>query len=278
MSHGAIFVHRELQDHWLWQKSKPFSMGQAWIDMLLLANHKEEKVVFMGKISVIGRGEFIRSERDLSDRWGWPQAKTHRFLKLLKIDSMIVTKVNQKANQITICNYDKYQKLRINNESKMNQKRIDPESMLNLNNNDKNVKEVKKEDYKRDTDVSLSSTNQGSMDPETPEPGTSKTPRCPHKEIITLYHEILPELSRVQETLWAGSADESALRSRWKESEKRQSLEWWREFFAYVRCCKFLMGKGPSRNGHGPFQADLRWLVKRNNFIKVCEGRYADRA
>ena len=34
---GFVGVHRSLQEHWLWDE-KPFSKGQAWIDLIMLAN------------------------------------------------------------------------------------------------------------------------------------------------------------------------------------------------------------------------------------------------
>ena len=110
MGKGAIWLHRELCYHWLWSK-KPFSPGQAWIDMLMLANHKTLKVPYKNKITEIKRGEFIRSVRYLAGRWGWSRSAVQRFIVLLKNDSMIEQKAGQRANHITICNYNKYQNL-----------------------------------------------------------------------------------------------------------------------------------------------------------------------
>ena len=39
---GWIKVSRTIQEHWVWDE-KPFSKGQAWIDLLLLAKHSDEK-------------------------------------------------------------------------------------------------------------------------------------------------------------------------------------------------------------------------------------------
>ena len=94
---------------------------------------------------------------------------------------------------------------------------------------------------------------------------------CPHQEIISLYHEVLPVLPRVRE--W-NKARQAYLRGRWKENPDRQSLDWWRDFFGYVAESDFLCGRVPGRNGSPPFQADLEWLVRPNNFIKVIEGKY----
>ena len=150
MKKGAIFIHREIQEHWIWKK-KPFSFGQAWVDMLLLANYKEKKVPFKGEITVIGRGEFIRTERDLANRWGWSRSRVTRFIDLLKSDSMIEKISNQKANQIKIINYDSWQTLRTEDEPIVNQERTKSEPRVNLNNKDnkeKNIKEAIKEKHK----------------------------------------------------------------------------------------------------------------------------------
>jgi hypothetical protein len=66
------------------------------------------------------------------------------------------------------------------------------------------------------------------------------------------------------------------LRARWRENSDRQSLEWWRDYFAYVRECDFLMGRKNGRGGE-PFECDLEWLIKPRNLVKVIEGKYENR-
>lgn len=124
---GYFQIHRKIQDHWLW-KDKPYSKGQAWIDMILLANHKDKKTTYGNQVIKVKRGEFVRTERDLANRWGWSQPTTHRFLKVLKNESMIDKKVNQSTNHITICNYEGYQNPKNDDESNVNQERIKRES------------------------------------------------------------------------------------------------------------------------------------------------------
>jgi len=108
---GAFWVHREIEDHWLW-KDKPFAKGQAWIDMILMANHQTIKIPYKEGITEIKRGEFIRSVRELANRWGWSKSKVDRFLKQLKSDSMVDQKPGQAANHICIINYDSYQAIK----------------------------------------------------------------------------------------------------------------------------------------------------------------------
>ena len=89
---------------------------------------------------------------------------------------------------------------------------------------------------------------------------------------MALYHEILPELRRVRE--W-NETRQRLLSRRWRESRERQSLDWWRQFFGYVRKSDFLMGRTTGRDGR-PFDCDLEWLIRPTNFAKVVEGKYED--
>lgn len=93
-------------------------------------------------------------------------------------------------------------------------------------------------------------------------------PLCPHKDIVTIYHEILPELPKVKE--WTEER-QNALRARWREDGKRQTLDWWKGFFEHVGGSRFLMGDNGSK-----WQPNLEWLVQKKNFINVIEGKYHD--
>ncbi len=99
-------------------------------------------------------------------------------------------------------------------------------------------------------------------------------PACPHAEIVALYHEILPTNPGIK--VWDG-ARADALRTRWREDRKRQSLDYWRRFFEHVAASPFLTGRVEGSNGR-PFLPGLDWLVKSANFAKVIEGRYHERA
>lgn len=77
---GWIKIHRQICDNWVWDE-KPYSKGQAWIDLLLMANHQESKFPYKGEIIILTRGTVYRSVLCLSERWGWGREKTRRFLK-----------------------------------------------------------------------------------------------------------------------------------------------------------------------------------------------------
>lgn len=98
-------------------------------------------------------------------------------------------------------------------------------------------------------------------------------PKCPHNEIVSLYHEILPELPKVR--VWSEERQKK-LRARWREDEQRQNLDWWKGLFEYIRNCPWLMGEVEGANGR-TFEMDLEWVVNKSNMIKIIEGKYVDR-
>lgn len=133
---------------------------------------------------------------------------------------------------------------------------------LPKNNVTDNVTSNRREEKRRE-EVNLPSANAEGVG--------SKPPPCPHQEIIALYHEALPACTAVRE--WT-PARQALLRSRWAENEKRQTLDWWRRFFGYVAESEFLTGRGSCGPDRDPFVADLEWLVRPKNFVKVIEGKY----
>ncbi len=105
---GWIKLNRQIVDHWVWQE-KPFSRGQAWLDLLLLANHQNGEIVHRGKIKATQRGTVYRSVYFLADRWGWSRHKVADFLDALERDSMILQKRTPLETEIFLVNYEKFQ-------------------------------------------------------------------------------------------------------------------------------------------------------------------------
>jgi hypothetical protein len=89
---------------------------------------------------------------------------------------------------------------------------------------------------------------------------------CPQKEIVSLYHQILPELPAVKR--WTEERARQ-LRARWKEDPKHQDLDWWKRYFNHVRESPFLMG-----NGNKDWTPNLEWLIRKRNLVNVIEGKY----
>lgn len=113
---GWIMLYRRITENDLWT-SEPFTRGQAWVDLLLLANHKAGTIRKQGMKISLDRGDVGWSEVELSGRWKWSRGKVRRFLDELKNDQMISRKTGQAIDEkqdkrkfvITITNYDKFQ-------------------------------------------------------------------------------------------------------------------------------------------------------------------------
>ena len=105
---GYIKLDRKIMDSWLWSV-KPFSKGQAWIDLLLLANWKEVKEFYKGQLIQRRPGEVACSIEWLADRWGWDRKKVMRFLDVLEVDGMLSQKRTTQGTTLTVGNWDKYQ-------------------------------------------------------------------------------------------------------------------------------------------------------------------------
>jgi len=131
----------------------------------------------------------------------------------------------------------------------------------------------------RHSDVTV--TVQNRTDTDTEQNRTENTPCtthtassiCPHQEILSLYHEVLHELPRHLD--WTGKRA-SALKARWLEDPNRQTIEWWRGFFEYIRRSDFLMGRVEPTPGRKLFRATLEWIVTKTMFERIREGNYHD--
>lgn len=108
---GWIKLHRKIHDCWIWQIDEPFDKRSAWVDLLLLANHKDVKLHFNSELILVQRGQFVTSIRKLSDRWKWSYDKVSRFLKLLESDGMIRKESDKCRTLVTIEKYSNFQDL-----------------------------------------------------------------------------------------------------------------------------------------------------------------------
>ena len=114
---GFLKLFRKLQDNPLWN-DKPFSRGQAWVDLLFLANLQPTSFVKRGTKITVERGQVGRSMKGLSDRWGWSIGKTRRFLSYLQNENQIEHQISNVTTLITIVNYDQYNQTETKTERK----------------------------------------------------------------------------------------------------------------------------------------------------------------
>ena len=105
---GWIKIHRRLSDNPIWT-CEPFTRGQAWIDLLMLANY-EDSFFYVRNIKVdVKRGQVAWSEPKLAERWGWSRTKLRKFLKDLEKEQQLIQQKNNVTQIITIIKYEEYQ-------------------------------------------------------------------------------------------------------------------------------------------------------------------------
>jgi hypothetical protein len=144
---GWIKLHRKVKGHWLFTEKRTFTKFEAWIDLLLEVNHKDNKFMLGNELVEVKRGQTITSIRQLCDRWNWSNSKVIKFLKMLESDEMLSVKSDTKKTVITIGNYDIYQ-LQDTEETTVKRHGHDSEAtQKHTNKNDKNVKNDKKNKY-----------------------------------------------------------------------------------------------------------------------------------
>lgn len=132
MAQGWISIHRQLQKHWIW-KDKPFSKGQAWIDLIMLANYEDKKIPYKGEVITCERGTVNLSISVLAERWGWGREKTRNFLRLLEADKMVTVNATRHRTTITIENYTFYNN-KPSTKPTTNRQQIDITNNINNNN------------------------------------------------------------------------------------------------------------------------------------------------
>lgn len=138
---GWIKLHRKIEDNPLWLL-EPFTKGQAWIDLILNANHKDSVINIRGNIVPIKRGQLGWSELTMAKRWRWSKNKVRRFLSYLSsktIQQIIQQKYRYITTIITIIKYEEYQQTE---QQTIQQK----DSRRYINKNDKNVKNILSKD------------------------------------------------------------------------------------------------------------------------------------
>ena len=107
---GYIGLYRKIQDNFLWKEKRAFSKLEAWLDILMEVQHREQpqQVALGMTVLTCNYGQSLKSINTWAKRWNWSQNKVRRFFKMLKSCSMIVTENEQVTTRLTVCNYGKY--------------------------------------------------------------------------------------------------------------------------------------------------------------------------
>ena len=236
---GWITLHRKIEDNWIWL-DKPFSKGQAWIDLILMANYQDKKFLLGNELVEVKRGSKITSLRKLSERWDWSVKKVNNFLELLESDGMIEVKRNTKRTAYTIVNYSDYQDKEIE---------------------ERNTKETQKKN-KRNTKETRRKTNNKDNNDNNDKQDIRSTQ---FDYVISEWNSLDKNISNIQ-TINSGTTRYKLLKARENEYGKDKIVEAIRN----VNNSSFLKGYEKS------WKITFDWFIKPNNFIKVLEGNYND--
>ncbi|MEE1137547.1 MAG: hypothetical protein U0M02_03615 [Acutalibacteraceae bacterium] len=175
-NYGYIKLYRDIQGHYLWNE-KPFDRARAFVDLVMLANHSDKKVLINGNLKEIKRGQIFTSRKKLADRWGWDIKKVDRFLRLLKGDETVTTDGTADGTTLTIENYSIYQgdedtsmghQCPTQRDSRKDSRRDSRRDTNNNDNNDNNVKIYTRHQYGEYRNVILSDSDLEKLKTEFP--------------------------------------------------------------------------------------------------------------
>lgn len=103
---GWIKIYRQIRENWIWEDPEKL---KAWIDLLLMVNHEDKKILVNGQLTTIKRGSTLTSINKLAERWSWSRHRVYRFLELLKEDKMCEVNGTSYGTTLSIVNYSNFQ-------------------------------------------------------------------------------------------------------------------------------------------------------------------------
>jgi len=136
---GWYAMKRGWMDHEIFNSAEPYTRREAWIWIVENACYAPTQVDIGGKPHTVPRGSLCFSERFLSAKWGWSKTAVRTFIRHLESHGVIEVAVVQtgsgakaKRNQISLCNYDKYQARETKTQPKRNQNETKEEQGNNI--------------------------------------------------------------------------------------------------------------------------------------------------
>lgn len=132
---GWISLHRKILDNPLLSTGRTFSRFEAWVWLLLNANHSKAKVVMGAEMFIVKRGSMITSQKKLCKKFKWGNSRLRSFLNLLEKDDMIRIKTTSKLTCLTILNYNSYQNIKLELRSNQDSNKLPSNTNNNKSNN-----------------------------------------------------------------------------------------------------------------------------------------------
>lgn len=253
---GWIKLSRKLlqSKYYLGEK---FTRAMCWIDLLLLAEWRNERSFFHRGIEVVvKRGQVAISLDDLHKRWQLSVNTVRSRLSEMKKDGRIDLETNNVISKITILNYEKYQG--VDYAQDQDTIRECAESVV------PSVAQTPflKEEPTNETQVEIH-TEPTAIVPDLP--ATQQKPQVDCDFVLKLYHHICQSLPKV---LKLSDKRKSKIRIRFEEMG--QDYQVMQEVFEKAEASNFLRG-----DNHRGWHADFDWIFTNGqNWVKILEGKY----
>ncbi len=134
---GYIFLHRKLREWPYYGKSEGKHVA-LWVEMLLLATHKEYDVMWCGERITLKPGQFITGRKSLESATGVNEHFIYRSLKRYEKAEQIEQVTSGRSTLFTIINWHEYQIVEQVNEQDLSSHRATSEQPVSTNKNVKN--------------------------------------------------------------------------------------------------------------------------------------------
>jgi hypothetical protein len=115
---GVFAIDRSAWEHDFLADDQPFSRREAWFWLVSEAAWKPHRRRIAGKVIELDRGQYVGSLRFIASKWHWSEPRVRRFLSGLISEGMVDAKADAGVTVITICNYDKYQRVSLPTDAK----------------------------------------------------------------------------------------------------------------------------------------------------------------
>jgi len=146
---GWIKLQRKLLDNPIWT-CEHFSRGQAWVDLIFLANYEFSFFYKRGVKIEVQTGQVARSEVELADRWKWSRTKVRKFINDLEKEQQVIRQKSNVTQLLTIVNYEEYQKKEQQTGQQKDSRKTAERQQKNTLKEEEEYKEEKEEDISYD--------------------------------------------------------------------------------------------------------------------------------
>ena len=154
-NHGYISLHRKIMQNFLFKEKRQFSRFEAWIYLLMSANHSDTEVLLGNQLIKVKKGSFITSEIKLMAEFQWSKSKLRAFLSLLESQSMIEKITDTKKTTLTIVKYSDYQELQTAKKPRKDREPTAKRPRADTDNNENNYNNDNNENNTNPTEVEL---------------------------------------------------------------------------------------------------------------------------